>query len=203
MKRRHNNSRRPSRGRALAPEERTLWRSVTKDVVPLSREVVMPSRDDLYADEKSHDNQGEKVGVQGRALPALSDNPAPDVRKQAGPTHAPDAFISGDPRLDRRVARGRTPIEATLDLHGHTQVTARRVFETFLATARMRGNRCVLVITGKGDPSSGKGILRKRVQEWVNEPGLRADIVRVSQAHPRHGGAGAFYLFLKKPEAKG
>jgi DNA-nicking Smr family endonuclease len=55
-----------------------------------------------------------------------------------------------------------------------------------------------LVITGKGDPASpGSGVLRVRFRDWLAEDALRVRIARASEAHRRHGGAGAFYVFLK------
>ena len=200
----HRKDRRFSGGRSLAPEERSLWRNVTKDVVPLARENVVPddgARDIINNSSSDPMPQGVVPGSQMRTQKvatrqALLSTPSRGIGAGG------DVFTGGNPHIDRRVARGRTPIEATLDLHGHTQLTARRVFETFIGTARARGYRCVLVITGKGDASSGKGVLRTRLRDWVNEAGFRDQIIRVSQAHPRHGGGGAFYIFLKALEKK-
>ena len=124
-------------------------------------------------------------------------------------------FQRGDPRTEERVRRGRQPIDATLDLHGLTQLEARTRLERFLSQGQQMGFRCVLVITGKGgspttrqhprDPLAvmggnieGRGILRTRFRQWVDEPGFRDRITRVAQAKPNHGGGGAFYVFLKK-----
>ncbi|MEO1136267.1 MAG: Smr/MutS family protein [Pseudomonadota bacterium] len=117
-------------------------------------------------------------------------------------------FAAGDPRLDRLAGRGRLAIDAVLDLHGHSQRTARVALGRFLAAHHARGARCVLVITGKGsaagaradsmEQGAGRGILRARFHDWLSEASLRDLISRASQAHPRHGGAGAFYVFLKR-----
>jgi DNA-nicking Smr family endonuclease len=55
--------------------------------------------------------------------------------------------------------------------------------------------RCVLVITGKG--RLGTGILRARLFDWIADPSLRPVIAGYAAAHPRHGGAGATYIFLR------
>ena len=42
------------------------------------------------------------------------------------------------------------------------------------------------------------GVLRRAVPLWLNEPDLRALVVSYTQASPRHGGAGALYVRLRK-----
>jgi DNA-nicking Smr family endonuclease len=58
----------------------------------------------------------------------------------------------------------------------------------------------VIVITGK-DRGGEEGLLKRRLPHWLNAPDLRADIAGFAQAHRRHGGAGAFYVFLKRARA--
>lgn len=76
----------------------------------------------------------------------------------------------------------------------------------FLNAAAADGARLALVITGKGRPpaqsdASRGGILRTRFLDWIEEAPVRSLIARVSQARPRDGGAGAFYVFLKQKGA--
>jgi DNA-nicking Smr family endonuclease len=93
------------------------------------------------------------------------------------------------------VRRGQHEIDARLDLHGHTQDTAHRELVEFLLRQAGQGARCVLVITGKG--RLGVGILRSRLFDWIADPELRPFIAGYAEAHPRHGGAGATYVFLR------
>ena len=115
----------------------------------------------------------------------------------------------GDPRNSRHVSRGRREIDATIDLHGMTQDQAYVALQQFLMQAKVRKDRVLLVITGKGRStkeehvlSSGlsRGILRQRFLQWIDGP-FRDHVARVSQAHQRHGGSGAFYVFLKGQKA--
>ncbi len=55
-----------------------------------------------------------------------------------------------DAKTKRRLTRGRTPIDATLDLHGMRQHEAHGALSHFVASAFARGRRNLLVITGKG-----------------------------------------------------
>jgi DNA-nicking Smr family endonuclease len=86
-------------------------------------------------------------------------------------------------------------VEARIDLHGHTQDSAREELIDFILAARADGVRRLLVITGKG--RDGRGVLRARFLDWIAEPDVRPYIAGYAPAHVRHGGGGAFYLLLK------
>jgi DNA-nicking Smr family endonuclease len=147
------------------------------------------------------------------AKTAASPKPAPLKPKPktkaasmpAGPTKAkPHAvFGGGDPKRDRAAATRRIAIDATVDLHGMTQAEAHRRLPHFLAGAAADGARLVLVITGKGKADGSRGVLRARFLDWIEEAPLRALIARVAAAKPKDGGAGAFYVFLKRKGAGG
>ena len=92
---------------------------------------------------------------------------------------------------------GREAIGGRIDLHGLGQDAARTALTSFISCAAARGLRGVLVITGKG--TLGDSVLRRRTPEWLAEPALRPMIAGISEAHRRHGGAGALYVALKRP----
>jgi DNA-nicking Smr family endonuclease len=110
-------------------------------------------------------------------------------------------------RKARRIASGRAEIESRIDLHGLRQAEAHRRLRAFLLAAQAKGLRTVLVITGKGGErsrelatSSGdeaRGVIRRLVPLWLEEAELRRLVVSVTQAHARHGGAGALYIQLR------
>jgi DNA-nicking Smr family endonuclease len=109
-----------------------------------------------------------------------------------------------------RVARGTTPIDSRIDLHGMTQLAAHDRLHRFLRDAQASGARLVLVITGKGRPGSEdlplgeeRGVLRRRVPQWLSEPGLRSVVIGFEEAHRSHGGGGAIYVRIRKPRAPG
>ena len=75
----------------------------------------------------------------------------------------------------------------------------------FLSDCLSRGLRFVLVITGKGarGPERGffeprRGILREQLPGWLRASPLRGHIIGIYEAHQRHGGRGAFYIYLKR-----
>jgi DNA-nicking Smr family endonuclease len=156
-------------GRHPSAEERALWRAATRDVVP--REAAEP--------------------------PPAPAEAAPVPRPAAPGAPQPRRDLAGAAAgLDRRSAdalkRGRRAIEARLDLHGMTQDEAHGALDAFIARAEKSGLRCVLVITGRS------GVLRQAVPRWLNETPNRGRLLAFAEAQPRHGGAGALYLLLRR-----
>ncbi len=107
--------------------------------------------------------------------------------------------------LNRRQAvalrRGGIGIDARLDLHGFTRGDAARKVASFLAQSAHRGLRCVLVITGQGrsDPlADPRGVLRRELEDWLNEPATRPLVLACVPARGRDGGQGAFYVLLRR-----
>ena len=98
---------------------------------------------------------------------------------------------------ERPVRRGKLDIDATLDLHGLTVLQAITRLDGFISQQRRQNARCLLVITGKGHPSEGK--IRREFRLWLERPDVTARVSGYAQAHLKHGGAGAFYVFLRKP----
>ena len=76
----------------------------------------------------------------------------------------------------------------------------------FLAARLARGDRTVLVITGKGlkkvngDPTSivERGVLRTMLPIWLSSPELIPLVAGWDQAAQAHGGEGAWYVRLRR-----
>jgi DNA-nicking Smr family endonuclease len=139
--------------------------------------------------------------------------PAPPIAVAVTPKKpAPRIRPSGiDGRTAERLRKGVIEPDAKLDLHGLTEDTAHRALSTFLRSALGGGARLVLVVTGKGlKPSAPddpfdleldrrtRGVLKAMVPRWLREPDLVRIVADVRQAHRRHGGAGALYVYLRK-----
>ena len=72
----------------------------------------------------------------------------------------------------------------------------------FLRSAQARGNRIVLVVTGKGNADrDGRGVLRQVVPGWLARPDLREFVVGFQEAGRRHGGEGALYVRIRRRRA--
>lgn len=107
-------------------------------------------------------------------------------------------------RLSRRIASGRAEIQSTIDLHGMNRDEAYAALIRHIEKARRRGEKRVLVITGKGRNSSydtlsrePAGVLRRLLPDWLMGQDLAPHVVAFEAARQRHGGSGAFYIQLR------
>ena len=99
-----------------------------------------------------------------------------------------------------RLRRGIVQPDRTIDLHGHTLATAHGALDHALARAVAEDVRVLLVVTGKPPKpdSRGRGLIRANIGDWLGTSGYRDRIAAVRNAHPRHGGAGALYVILRR-----
>lgn len=110
-----------------------------------------------------------------------------------------------DAKTHKRMTKGRLMPEARLDLHGMTLTEAQPELTRFILSSHAQGRRLVLVITGKGKPGGvdaplpvRPGALRHHVPHWLHRPPLAGVVLQVSAAHLRHGGEGAYYVYLRR-----
>ena len=182
-----------SRRRQLSDEERELWRGFARSVRPLRP-----------ADGLSG---GKPAAPVSRLSSKTPRRPAPS--REALPTVAKKPPLAPlDRRLKQRVARGREPIEARIDLHGFTQTQAHTALLRFLQRAQANGLRNTLVVTGKGFGKTSnsddyvlsreRGVLKRQVPLWLALPEFRSLIVGFEDAHIDHGGEGALYVRLRR-----
>ncbi|HEV2817660.1 MAG TPA: Smr/MutS family protein [Allosphingosinicella sp.] len=162
--------------RPLSAEERALWRKVVESVRPLHHAAAI---------------EETPVAAAAGKRPAP---PAPVPARKA----VPGTTLDGT--WDRRLARGLVQPERVLDLHGHSLATAYGLLDHRLEQAVATGDRVLLLITGK--PRAGgherRGAIRAAVGDWLAASRHAADIAAVRGAHPRHGGAGALYIVLRR-----
>ena len=176
--------------------DRNLWDEVARSIRPLGKRALKMS-----AASVSLPKQAVQILPQKASTPKISLNKAPPP-------------ITGfDRRTEQKLMRGKVEIESRLDLHGMGLEEARMRLLDFISHRRMEGYRLVLVITGKGaSPFSGhtlhgrdhfyaperEGRLRRQLPEWLHEAPFRVHVSGFQQAHPKHGGGGAFYVKLRR-----
>ena len=175
-----------SRRRQLSDEEEALWSGFTRSIKPLRR--------------RQESDRPSVAAEKPAPAPAISR----DVRPQPKPPAKTAPLAPLGRRLKQRVARGREPIDARIDLHGMTQMQAHAALLRFLQRAQDDGARIALVVTGKGsgggarDPASERGVLKRQVPMWLSLPEFRSFVVGFEDAHIGHGGQGALYLRLRR-----
>jgi DNA-nicking Smr family endonuclease len=181
------------------PDDAALWNRVAREVRPLRRgtaakaRVTGTGRVEPPSAPKSK-SASSRATAASRA--ALSPPPPPVPPLSAGT--APGL----DKRNLTRLRRGQLSIDGRIDLHGMTRDEARTALLAFLAFQLERGARCVLVITGKGVRGRGTGVIRAALPHWLNDAVLRPGVVAFAEAQPRDGGAGAFYVYLRRRRSR-
>ena len=211
--------RKPARSPAGGPageDDARLWENVTRSIKPLARkgrlpEVAAPAppapeKQPAKAPPEAKENPAaarERVDISGLRIGAREGRPATRAAPRSAGLDYGDA-----PGVDKRTAtrfrRGLMLIDATLDLHGHTQASGRAALAGFLRAHRAAGRRCVLVVTGKGLKDDWSvGALRQALPGWLNAPDLRRLILAYCHAQPHHGGSGAVYILLRRERGRG
>ncbi len=120
-------------------------------------------------------------------------------------------FISSKEKLPNKDLKfnKKTPSKKrSIDLHGYTLEQANKTIENFIEKSYLDGVNKLIVVTGKGlhsqnekDPYVSKdlSILKYSVPEFLsNNKSLMNIIYEIKDAKIEDGGAGAFYIFLKK-----
>lgn len=198
-------SRRP---RGLRPEEHELWQRVAETLRPhhphphrRAEPAEPPATETALPPAAPHPARLSPFRLGETAPPRpLHHDLAPPL-----PERLAQAPVAMDRKTHRRMTRGELEPEGRIDLHGMTLAEAHPALTGFILSRQAAGARLVLVITGKGRdrgdhgpiPQRG-GLLRAQVPHWLSLPPLRPHVLQVTEAHRRHGGAGAYYVYLRR-----
>ncbi|MBX3027730.1 Smr/MutS family protein [bacterium] len=118
-------------------------------------------------------------------------------------------FIEGaangvDRRLVRRLRAGDFAYQSHLDLHGMTAEEARGAVDRFLKSAQQQGQRCVLIVHGRGLNSKDQvPVLKTRLATWLARGSWARLVLAFTSARPCDGGAGALYVLLRRQRKTG
>ena len=195
------------RPRHLSPEERALWDSVARQAAPMhKRRAAAPAPEAKAAPKPPEVAPSERFDplprfrVGQKADAARSDDLLPGLRDRLRA-----APVAMDAKAHGRMPRGKLKPEARLDLHGMTMSEAHPELVAFILSSQAMGRRLVLVITGKGREKDYEapmpvrhGVLRHQVPQWLGLSPLRQAVLQITPAHLRHGGEGAYYVYLRR-----
>lgn len=98
--------------------------------------------------------------------------------------------------LLRRIRQGVVAPERTIDLHGFARDGAKSLLVGKVRGARAEGLRLILVITGRGNHSSGDAVLRQLVPQWLRVE-LGAEVQELVKPPAAMGGEGAILVVLR------
>ncbi len=113
--------------------------------------------------------------------------------------------VQMDKKAFGKLKRGKLVPEGKIDLHGMTTDQAHGALVGFILREHGAGKRLVLVITGKGKSKDDygpiptrRGVLKHQVPQWLMLAPLKSCVMQVAEAHLRHGGGGAYYVYLRR-----
>lgn len=202
-----------SRAKRAHTDDDDVWQHTAQTVEPLKRSkgrvhpAIARITDDIAASLRDAPTVPVKsASTKVRMPPPTSPQPvSPQPRK---PTAPPLAEF--DRKKVRKICSGQVEIEARIDLHGLRQDEAHQALRAFVHRCVGKGQRWVLVITGKGKTANvrddapfdmmsnrDRGVLKRNVPRWLHEPDLRVLIVSYTTASLQHGGEGALYVHLR------
>lgn len=197
-----------TRRRKLRPEEEDLWRIVARSARPMHAQ---PLRGPETEPEPAFVPKDRPAPAKPARVSAfrLGEKARPDQGHDLSPSLS-EGLSSAPLRMDAKafgkMTRGKLLPEARIDLHGMTLAEAHPELIRFILGSHAAGYRLVLVITGKGKPKPDlgpipqrSGVLRHQVPQWLRLPPLgQAIVLQVAEAHQRHGGTGAYYVYLRR-----
>lgn len=196
------------RRRTLHPEEQEIWQAVARTAKPMhpmghvflkpvEPKPHLPQPTQTAAPAKQH-FPVFRLGEKSRTKPGHDILPTLAESLAAAP-------LQMDAKTHGKMTRGKLSPEARIDLHGLTLSEAHPELIRFILNAQSAGMRLVLVITGKGKRGhdigpipTRMGALRHQVPQWLRLPPLGPAVLQISEAHLKHGGSGAYYIYLRR-----
>lgn len=203
------------RRRKLSEEEHQLWSEVARSTSPLhTRKATYPIEDTgkpgkpVAEPAPTFDDTIDDKGRCAQSLRPTGRGDEPRTRMVLSGKPGVET-LQMDRRAYERLNRGKMAPQSRLDLHGMTLNDAHSTLRGFILRAHSEGLRLVLVITGKGKAGGSDaiiperhGVLRHQVPHWLRLPPLSGLILQVSPAHRKHGGEGAYYVYLRRGRAR-
>lgn len=193
--------------RRLRPDELALWEEVARKATPLAPErkpqpgtlTDTAPRKPKPVTHRPAPIEPFSIGQSANGQPRGHDV-LPGIAERVG-----NAPVKMDKKAHARLKRGKLMPEAKLDLHGMTLDQAHPALNNFIQRSHAAGLRLVLVVTGKGkhrDPGGPipvrHGVLRHNVPQWLKMMPLAPLVLQISEAHLKHGGGGAYYIYLRR-----
>lgn len=178
-------------GRRLSAEEQSLWRRVMATVRPIKPQpvpqAVEPLADQSIRPKPPQDRLPDRAELRAARPGATSKGPG----------------VTLDGSWDRRLASGAVMPDASIDLHGCSLEAAHQRLDVALDRAIQRGDRVLLLITGRpprpeSERPHARGRIRAAIGDWLAASRHADRIAAIRAAHPRHGGAGALYIILRR-----
>ncbi len=180
--------------RPIDADEKALWGRVIATVQPLHR-MRLPAAVPISTAPQAVPAPITRLASKPRTVPEK--NPKPIKPMGISPPNNLDG------QWDRRISKGAVIPDVTVDLHGTGLSGAYTRLDGSLEQAISQNMRVILLVTGKArshdrHSGEGRGAIASVIRDWLAASRHASSISAVRNAHPRHGGAGALYIILKR-----
>ncbi len=176
-----------------------MWRRVTATVRPLHPPLDAARLPTDAGHETAAANTPQKSS-KSVAKPAAQHPNSAYSPVRAAPPIGSIGSATVDDGWERRLRSGQLVPDLVIDLHGHNLASAHGSLLRALDRAVAARARILLVVAGKvrGAQEAPRGAIRRELSTWLAQSAHAGRILAVRNAHPRHGGAGAVYLILRR-----
>ncbi|MGC8719282.1 MAG: Smr/MutS family protein [Thermodesulforhabdaceae bacterium] len=186
------------------PSDEMLFAEAMKDVAPLKKNEDEPERipPPRPTDRAPQYFAISELEAYNELLELTSGNTTFDL-------YYSDEYVEGavqgvSSQILRKLRRGEFSYQDYLDLHGYTKREAQQKVIAFVERAYLRGDRCVLIIPGRGlNSADKKPVLKEGLIRWLTQYPLKNIVLAFSSARSCDGGLGAFYVLLRRVKQKG
>lgn len=113
------------------------------------------------------------------------------------------AVVGLPPVILNKLKKGVFSYQDYVDLHGCKREEAQEKVNHFVIRSFARRHRCVLIVSGRGlNSRERQPVLKQELVRWLTHAPLRRMVLAFASARSYDGGAGAFYVLLRRQEGK-
>lgn len=184
------------------PEEaERIFREAMSDVIPLAdtRQERVPSLPPMKVPPRFLEK--EELEVYARLVDLVTGEGPFEL--SYSDEYMDGAIVGLSPEILKKLRKGDFSYQEYTDLHGLNRKEARDAVIRFVRQSFARKLRCVLIVSGRGLNSEGKEpVLKQYLTKWLTHAPLKRLVLAFASARSYDGGAGAFYVLLRKNEEK-
>ncbi|STY28406.1 Smr domain protein, DNA mismatch repair protein-like protein [Legionella wadsworthii] len=175
----------------LSDEDKALFRESMRSVKPLNEKKRVHTPSEKAKPQLPTKKRTSEVPIEKKEF-YLSDMIVEPVFSESRLSYSQSSLPN---KQFKALKQGQIPWESLLDLHGLKSEKARDILCHFIQAQMERGNRCLLIIHGKGGHLGAPPVIKNLVNRWL--PQLD-DVLAFHSALPKDGGNGAVYVLLKR-----
>ena len=184
-----------------APDDDAIFIKAMSDVAPLpqaQRQRVPPSPPTKVAPRFL---QQEELEVYAHLLDLV--NGGGIFELTYSDEYVDGAVVGLSPQILKKLREGELSYQDSLDLHGYNRWEANDLVIKYVSESFAQKLRCILIVCGRGLNSKNREpVLKQHLATWLTRAPLKGLVLAFASARSWDGGAGAFYVLLRRNKGK-